>query len=61
MVEGVGKGASMGGMVEALVGDMRRVEVKEDPSKEEILARGKGSKQNRFLDDYIVKTSSKPS
>jgi hypothetical protein len=56
VVEGVGKGVSIGGMVEALVGDMKRVEVKADPSKEEILARGKGPKHKRFLDDYIVKS-----
>jgi hypothetical protein len=47
---------SLEGMTEALVGDMKRVEVKSDLSKEQILSRGMGPKQNRFLEDYIIKT-----
>lgn len=53
VVEGVS--SSMEGMTEALVGDMKRVEVKSDLSKEQILSRGRGPKQNRFIEDYIIK------
>ena len=43
-------------MTEALVGDLKRLVVKSDLSKEQILSRGIRTKQYRFLDDYIIKT-----
>ena len=49
-------GESLEGMTEALVGDLKRVIVKSDLSKEQILSRGMSSKQYRFIDDYIIKT-----
>ena len=49
-------GYSLEEMTEALVGDLKRVVVKSDLSKEQILSRGMRMKQYRFLDDYIIKS-----